>query len=301
LPLSGIQLIDQGNIPAPRRHLYVWASLMAIFGNLLLLVAKIIAAHISGSSAIRADAANSASDVAYSLFMGLGLWLSLRPADSSHPHGHRRIESLVGVVIGVMMGLAGVEALRHGIDTWHKGTIPILSAWSLTIMLGSGLVKGLMYLIAKKIGQAASSPALLASARDNLNDIVSSGMALLGVLGSNLVFAADPVAALLVSIWILRSTWQVLWESLGQLIGGAVAPEVTQAVLEAARGVTGVLDVHQLIVERAGPQAYVDIHIDMDGSTNLYRAHQVSEAVRDAIEALDAVDHAFVHVEPIET
>ena len=78
MPLSGIQLIDAHDVPAHKRRLYMQASLIAILGNLVLLLAKGMAAQISGSSAIHADAANSAADVAYSVFMGLGLWLLSR-------------------------------------------------------------------------------------------------------------------------------------------------------------------------------------------------------------------------------
>jgi len=301
LPLSGIQLVDKDNIPARKRRLYVQASVFTFLGNVLLLVGKAIAARISGSSAIHADAANSAADVAYSILMGLGLWLSLRPADAGHPHGHRRIESLVGVLIGAMMGLASAEALLTGIGTWRSGTAPVLSAFPLLILPATGLLKGTMYLIVRRIGERAQSPALLASARDNLTDVISSGMALLGLLGSQFLFAVDPLAALAVSLWILRAAAQVLWESLRQLIGGSVAPELGHAVLNAARAVPGVLDVNQIIIEYAGPLAYVDMHIDMNGEVSLYEAHRVSDAVCEAVEALDGVDHAFIHVEPIQT
>jgi len=300
VPLSDIQLIEKRAAPTHQLRLYVQGSALTVLGNVVLLLAKGIAAYMSKSSAIYADAANSAADVAYSLLMGLGLWLSLRPADATHPHGHRRIESVVEVLIGVAMGVAGAEALRRGVDIWRKGAAPVVATLPMLLLLGSALAKGLMYLIMRRIGEAAKSPALAASARDNLADLVSSGMALLGVLGSRVVFAADPVAALLVSVWIFRSAWQVLRDSLRQLIGGSVAPELTQAVVNAARAIPGVLNVHQVIIEQAGPLAYVDMHINMEGSVDLYEVHRVSDAVQDAVEALEGVDHAFVHVEPIE-
>jgi len=199
------------------------------------------------------------------------------------------------------MGLAGVEALRTGVNNWFSGTRPTLAPWPLLILLGAGLVKGLMYLVVRRMGEKASSSAILASARDNLSDAISSAVALLGVLGSQLFFAADPLGALLVSLWIFRSAWQILGESLRHLIGGSAAPELTESVLKAAQAVAGVLGVHQIIIEHVGPQAYVDIHINMDGHVDLYEAHRASDAVRDAVEALDGVDHAFVHVEPIES
>ena len=298
--LNEIQRIDADNIPPHIRRLYTQASLLACWGNVLLLLAKAAAAAISGSSAIHADAANSASDVAYSMLMGLGLWISLRPPDPSHPHGHRRIESLVSVIIGAAMAGAGYEAARTGWGTWREGARPILSIWAWLVPIGAALVKSGMYLVARQIGAKAGSPAITASARDNLSDVISSGMALAGVLGSRYLFAtADPLAAFVVALWIFRSAWEVLRDSIRQLIGGAASPQLARSVIHAAQSVPGVLDVHQVIIEYVGPQVRADIHIDMDGKLALSQVHRVGDAVREAVEALPEVDHAFVHVEPI--
>jgi len=64
---------------------YRTALLITMVGNLALAVAKGIVAYLSGSAALYADAANSVSDVVYSVFMVLGLWAALRPPDISHP------------------------------------------------------------------------------------------------------------------------------------------------------------------------------------------------------------------------
>lgn len=295
-----IQQVDADNIRPTTRRLYAQASLLAFAGNLLLLVAKGLAARASGSSAVYADAANSASDLVYSLFMGLGLWLSLRPPDTTHPHGHRRIESLVSLAIGIAMALAGVEAARTGLQTWQQGGHPTITVWPILTLLGAALVKAAMYLAMRHMGLRTSSPALLASARDNLSDTVSSAAALVGLLGSLVLRELDPLAALLVTAWILRGAWQVLSEGMNQLIGGGASPEIHRAVVEAALAVPGVLDTDRVIIEHSGPQVYVDIHIRMQSQSSLDEVHHTSHAVRDAVQELSGVDHVFVHVEPWE-
>ena len=298
--MTDVLRVDEDNVPPHTRGLYLRASALALVGNLLLVAAKGAAAWVSGSSAVFADAANSASDVAYSLLMGIGLWLSLRPPDEGHPHGHRRIEPLVSVVIGLMMGLAGVQAARTGVDTLRTGPSAITSVWAYVVPLLTVAIKGVMYRIIRRIGEEAHSPALRASAKDNLMDVVSSAMALVSVGASALVTPyADPVGAFLVALWILRGAYGVLAEGIRQLIGGAADPALTQAVIDAAHSVPGVLDVHQVIIEYVGPQVRADIHIDMSGQASLDEVHEVSDAVRAAIEEMAEVDHAYVHVEPI--
>jgi cation diffusion facilitator family transporter len=299
--MDQIQRIDLTRVSRQTRRIYGRAAVVAVTGNLMLLVGKGAAAWISGSSAVYADAANSASDVVYSLLMGIGLWLALRPADARHPHGHRRIEPFVSLVIGSMMALAGAQAARSAYRTWVEGAQAITSLWAYAALLGTALVKGGMYLLVKRLAQSAHSSTIAAAARDNLADVISSGMALVGIVASRWVSPlADPLTALAVALWILRSAAGVLREGIAQLIGAAPAPELSHAVEEAARAVPGVLDVHQVILEYVGPQVRADIHVDMCGSLPLDVIHETSDAVRGRIEAMPEIDHAFVHVEPYE-
>ena len=298
--LDNVKRVDTDTVSRQTRGLYVRAAVAAVAGNALLLLLKAVAARASGSSAIYADAANSAADVAYSLLMALGLWLALRPADAGHPQGHRRIESLVSVLIGAAMTYAGIEAARMGWATWRRGAQPILSAWAYGAPLGTVAIKAGMYLLVRRLGQRAHSPAILASARDNLADVVSSAAALIGVLGSRFLSPlADPVAAGLVALWIVRGAWAVLREAIEHLIGGAPSAELQAEVAEAARSVPGVLLVHRVIMEYVGPLVRVDIHINVDGHLSLAEAHAIGDAVEHAIESLGDVDHAFVHLEPL--
>jgi len=298
--LAEVQRIDEDNVPPHTRRLYLRASVITLVGNLALMGAKGFAAALSGSSAVYADAANSAADVFYSLFLGVALWLSLRPPDLGHPHGHRRIEPLVSVVIGLAMGYAGVQAAIMGWRALRAGPEAITSIWAYLVPVGTVAVKYWMHRTVRRIGEEAHSPALRASARDNLMDVVSSATALVGVAASRFIAPiADPLAAFAVAVWILRGAYEVFSEGVRQLIGGGASPELTQAVIDAAQSVPGVVDVHQVIVEYVGPQVRADVHIDMDRRANLEEVHEVSDAVRAAIEEMAEVDHAFIHVEPI--
>jgi cation diffusion facilitator family transporter len=293
------QRIASDQLQPQTRRLYASASLIAIVGNIVLLAAKSLAARASQSSAIYADAANSAGDVAYSLLMGFGLWLSLRPPDVTHPRGHRRIEPLVSLIIGGMMAFVGYEAVRSGVSSLRRGPESISSIWAYLAPIGVVLVKGGMFVVVRRIGRAAHSGAIEATAQDNLSDMVSSALALLGVAASRYLAAwADPVAAFVVALWIFRSAFGVLRTGLQQLIGGSASPELVETITDLVRAVPGVLDVYQVIIDYAGPQVYVDIHIAMGGSTTLDTVHAASHVVRRAVKALPEVGEVFVHVEP---
>lgn len=298
---EGIRHLDRARVPEGTNRVYLRASLLTLAGNVVLAVAKGMVARASGSQAIYADAINSASDVAFSLLMVLVLRLALQPADESHPHGHSRFEPLVSLTIGVMMALAGAEAVRSAVRALIAGPEEIRGIWPLIVPAATMLLKSAMYWQVTRLANQVSSSALRASARDNLSDILTAAVVLVGV-GANAsgVHLADPIAALGVSAWIFRNAYLVLSESIRHLAGGAAPPELYAQVRQAISAAPGVLSIDQLIVEHVGPQLRVDVHIIMDSQTTLQQVHLTSHAVRDAVEALPGVEHAFVHVEPLE-
>lgn len=282
-----------------RRRLYLRAILIAIAGNALLAAVKGVVAWFSGSSAVLSDAANSVSDTLYSLMMAAGLYLAQRPADRSHPQGHGRFEPLVSLLIVGAMGLAGFAALRESGLRFRSGAVAIVSGWPTVVLVGSMVVKVGMYVLVGRIGRLAHSPAIGASARDNLADVLTSAAAMVGVWGSRLVHPLfDPVAGVVVSLWIFRTGWEILVENLGYLTGRSAPQELHARVAAAALAVPGVLDVHQVIADYVGPRIRVDMHIDVDGNMTLRQAHAIADQVQARVEALPGVDLSFVHVEP---
>ncbi len=284
---------------ASRERFYRQATWIAVGGNVVLAVAKGTVAWLSGSSAVLSDAANSFSDVLYSLIMATGLRLARRPADEGHPQGHSRFEPLVGLLIAVAMGVAGVIAIRQGIRHFLSGAVAIEPGWPTVALIGSALVKVVMYLLVRRAGCLARSPAIGASARDNLADVLTSIAALIGVWGSRFAHPLfDPGAGIVVSLWVFRAAWDILRENVGYLTGRCAPPELVAQIIAAASAVPGVIGVHQVIADYVGPQLRVDMHVDMDGGITLREAHAIADQVQEQVEALPAVDLAFIHVEP---
>ena len=296
-----IRHVRPSQIDPLRLRLYQRAIWIAVLGNSSLALAKGATAWSSGSTALLATAVDSATDLVYTLFMAWGLWRSQQPADESHPQGHARIEPLVSMLIALMMGLAGLAVVRQAVDRLQGEPAMFAWGWPTAILIGSALVKTLMYLTVRRLGQKARSPAIMASARDNLADVISAGTALIGVLAASWLHPlADPVAGLVVSIWIFRNAAGILVENLGYLTGRAAEPELLERIYAVARQVDGVAGVHRVIADYVGPQVRAEVHVDVNGEIPFLTAHQISNTVRDAVLALDEVDLAFVHLEPVQ-
>jgi len=288
----------QKSDPGSQRN-YRTALLVTIIGNILLLVVKWIAAVFSGSVALLADAANSASDVLYSLFMVLGLWLAQKPADKSHPQGHSRFEPLVGLLITLSMTFAGYSAASAAIRRFMEGGKAIEIGLAIFVLLFSALVKAGMFIWIRKLAEILHSPTLGTTARDNLSDVLTSMAAFVGIIGSSYLHPlADPAAGIIVALWIFRAAFLAARENLGFLTGAGASEELRDKLVSTAAEVPGVIRVHHAITEYIGPRLVVDMHINVDGNMPLNQVHEISDRVIERLEDFSEVDRAYVHIEP---
>ena len=275
------------------------ALIITLIGNIILVLGKGLVAHFSGSVALYADTANSASDVFYSLMMALGLWVAQQPPDLTHPQGHSRFESIVGLVVAGAMTFAGYEAGRASVERFILGGLSVEPGWPTVALLVSAVIKAAMYGSIRRIATKVSSPTLRTVAQDNLSDVLTSFAAFIGTLGSKFFHPlADPIAGALVAIWVLRAALNAWKENLNYLTGAGAPPEIRIEIAKVAGTVPGVLGVHQVITEYVGPRLVADLHIDVDGTTPLVDVHQISDQVQTKLEALPEVDRVYVHVEP---
>lgn len=278
---------------------YQIALIITLAGNVLLAAGKGLASYFTGSTALYADTANSISDVVYSLALILGIWMALRPPDLSHPQGHARFEPLVGLVVAAMMGIAGYEALRTSFQRFLRGGDVIELNLPIIILLISAALKSGMYFIIKKMAEKAGSPSLRVSAMDNLSDVLTSLAAFLGILGSNFLHPLlDPIAGLLVSLWIFKTAFDAGKENLMYLTGAGADESLRQKIILTASQVEGVKKVHHMMSDYVGPKLIVDMHINLPGDVPLDDVHDIEDRVVDALEALPEVDRAYVHIEP---
>ena len=284
---------------AEQNKLYRRALIITLAGNVFLAASKGIVAALSGSAAIYADAANSISDVVYSLLMVLGLWLAMQPPDLSHPQGHARFEPLVGMLITLSMAFAGFSAARNSYIRYMAGGEIIALNLPTLVLLLSALIKAGMFVAISRIAKKLLSPTLKTTARDNLSDVLTSMAAFLGVLGSNLIHPlADPIAGFLVAIWIFRQAFMAAKENLGFLTGKGATKEEVEEFVKAVEAVPGVLRVHHIMTDYVGPRLMIDLHINVDGNKTLNEVHAISDEVILRLEQIPGVDRAYVHVEP---
>jgi len=295
-----MQWVRKQSIDKEQKKTYRKAMIVTLAGNIFLASIKAVVAYLSGSVALFADAANSISDVFYSIMMVWGLYVSQQPADNSHPQGHSRFEPIVGLLVTLSMTFAGFQAAKAAIDRITEGAISIDPGLPTLILLVSAAVKLGMFFYIRNLARILNSPTLRSASKDNLSDVATSGAAFLGAgLSSFIHPILDPIAGLLVAGWIFKNAFEAGRENLDYLTGAGTTEEQCKEFVLVARSVEGVQDVHHLMAEYVGPQLVLDMHINVDGNLTLNESHAIVDRVIEALEALPDVDRAYIHVEPV--
>ena len=145
-----------------------------------------------------------------------------------------------------------------------------------------------------------NSPALLASSIDSRNDVYISSTALVGV-GCGLFGYAqmDDIAATLISFWIIYSGYKIGIQNIDYLMGRQPEDCIMEEIKKKARTVSGVMGIHDVRAHYVGNYIHVEIHISLDQSSTLTKAHAIGKDVQRAVEAIESIHKAFVHIDPI--
>ena len=253
--------------PQPEvNRIYRQAMIITLVGNVFLAIIKSLVAWFSGSVAVYSDAANSVSDVLYSVMMVFGLWMAQQPPDLSHPQGHSRFEPLVGLAVALSMSFAGFEAARASLVRFQSGGLVVNPGLPTLVLIVSAITKAGMFYQIRKVARQVKSPTLNTTAQDNLSDVLTSSAAFIGAFGSKLISPLlDPIAGFLVAFWIFRAAFNAIKENLNFLTGAGASPELRQQIIEVAEAVPGVIRVHHLMTDYAGPRLVADLHVNVPG------------------------------------
>jgi cation diffusion facilitator family transporter len=285
-----------------RRQVVRRVGALVLAVNLGLMVAKGVVWYGTGSLAVGSEAVNSLSDSAYSLVVLAGLYLTTRPPDFEHPHGHERIEPFVGLFVAVGVFAAGGAIIWQAARQVLAGNFgPAAGAPAVAVLAATAVVKYLLYRYCRRVGEEHNSPAIVATALDNRTDILTAGAALTGVLGAQVGFPVlDPVAAGVVALGILYTGYEIVRDNVGYLIGAAPPADLRDEITRRALAHPDVAGAHDVVCHYVGPEVDVSVHIEVDEGLTLAEAHDIESEVIDSIRAIDEVDDVFVHLDPKE-
>lgn len=278
------------------------ATYLSIFGNLILAVAKGITGIFGNSYALVADAIESLTDVFSSALVLFGIKYAARPADSNHPYGHGRAETLVTfLVVGFLVISATVIAYESisNIQTPHE----IPENYTLLVLAVIIVIKEIFYRIVSKKGTETNSSSLKADAWHHRSDAITSLMAFVGIsiaiyMGPGYE-TADDWAALLASFFILYNAYLIFRPALGEILDEHVYDDLIDQIRQISEAVEGVDGTEKCFVRKTGMTFLVDLHLLVDGNLSVSRGHEISHNTKDKLmEELPELANILIHIEP---
>lgn len=275
---------------------------VGIICNCLLAAGKLIVGHMTSSMSITADGLNNLSDGASSIVTLLGFKLAEKPADRKHPYGHARIEYIAGLTVAVMILFIGLELGKSSVEKLIDPEPIEFSFTAVWVLCASILVKLFMMLFNLKMGRRINSNALLATAADSRNDVMTTS----AVLAASIVehfydVRIDGVMGIAVSLFILYSGIKLAGETMSPLLGEGANSELQKQITDYINGCPMVLGCHDLMVHDYGPgRRYASIHVEIDKNEDPMACHaRIDRMERECLKNYGT--HLVIHYDPVVT
>ena len=277
--------------------------------NVVLLVFKFVAGFFGGSAAMIADAVHSLSDFITDVIVLLFVRLSSKPEDSDHDYGHGKYETLATSLIGLALLCVGVMIMYNGVHSIVSAVmgnpLPQPGMIALAAALVSIALKEWAYRFTAKVGRECESQAVVANAWHHRSDALSSIGTAVGIGGAILLgdkwAVLDPIAAVVVSVFIIRTAWQLTKKSAGELLEQSLPAEMEREIVDIVAREPMASEVHHLRTRRIGSHIAIEMHLRMPGDISLYESHQHATNIEQELrKRFGASTYIGLHVEPLK-
>jgi cation diffusion facilitator family transporter len=283
-----------------------WRSMAAAAAMTLL---KLGAGLLSGSLGVLSDAAHSGLDLLGAALTFFSVNVSDRPADEDHTYGHGKIENLSALAEAGLMAISCVWIVWEAVSriVYHRVSLHH-SIWPVLVLFTSIAVDFWRSRQLRAVAQRTGSPALATDAFHFASDIWATLAVLAGFgvtwLGARIGVAAlhyaDPIAAILVSLLILRMSLRLGHEAAGALLD-EIPKETRQRLVREVEHVEGVLAVERARVRRAGAGYFVDLTLALPRRSTFEHTGELVNAATTAVQHVLPAADVVIHTVPRET
>ena len=284
-------------------------TIIGSIANFLLVLLKFIAGFVGNSAAMIADAVHSLSDFVTDVIVIVFVRFAHKPKDELYAYGYGKYETLATAIIGVLLFIVGSGILWDGgwkiYHYFADDTLPEPHIIAFYMALVSIAVKELLYRYTAAVGRAVKSQVVVANAWHHRSDAMSSIGTAVGI-GGAIFFGdgfeiLDPIAAIVVSVFIMKVAIQLIIPSLGELLEKSLPEDVQEQIRQIILSYPGVSEPHHLRTRRIGNTYAIDVHLRMDGDMPLRIAHDHVSAIERKIRAAFGMQtHISIHLEPVK-
>ncbi len=291
-----------------REQKIVRVTLVGSVVNFVLVVLKFLAGVLGHSSAMIADAVHSLSDFVTDVIVLIFVRISAKPQDEGHDYGHGKFETLATAIIGIVLFGVGLKLLWDGgekIIGFYFRDEPLQSPGTIALWaaLLSIVAKEVLYRYTVRVGRQQHSQSLIANAWHHRSDALSSIGTAIGVGGAILLGPSwnvlDPIAAVVVSVLIMRVAIQLILPAVNELLEKSLPAETEQEILQIIAQTPEVSHPHGLRTRSLGNGCAIEVHIRVDPQMSVAHAHELTREIEQRLrQRFGQETHIMLHVEP---
>lgn len=277
------------------------ASLFGIVGNLFLLIIKGIVGFMSSSQSMIADSVNSAGDILSSLMTFIGNKIASRPSDDDHNLGHGKAEYIYSMLISVVMILVAGKILIDSFFSFIKQEKYISSIWLIIVCIITIIVKACLYLYTRKISKKYNNLLVDANSKDHRNDCIITTFNLIScLLSTRGIYFLDGVVGMIISLWIMVTSFQIFKESYDVLMDKSLSIETREKVLKIIRKNKQIKKINHFNATPVGYRYQISFTIFVDGNMSTFESHEIADNLeREIARKLPEIYLTVIHVNPI--
>lgn len=283
----------------------LWGSVV----NISLTAFKFVAGILGCSAAMIADAVHSLSDLLTDVIVLVFVKIGNKPADGDHNYGHGKYETLATLIVGLSLLAVGGKLLADGVNKIMAaigGEVLNTPGWiAFAAAIASIVIKEVLFQVTVKVGRKTKSDAVVANAWHHRTDALSSIGTAIGIGGA--VFLGqkwailDPIAAAVVSIFIIIAAVKILLPALNQLMDKSLPADEEEKIRAIVAEDPELSDLHHLRTRHVGNVHSIEMHVRMPGDVTLDIAHKHSMDLEARIrEELGPESIVNIHIEPLK-
>lgn len=270
--------------------------------NIIVFATKIILGLVVNSQSIFSDGIHSISDGFNNVVGIIALSFAYQPADENHPYGHKKIETILSLGIGVILLMLGYNLFMSNINSFNENSVLELDIYTIIIML---FTLGINIFVTKyelKKGKEYNSSFLISDAKHTLSDIyisLSIIISLVGIYFFHLPVYFDNIMSFFVIIFILKAGFSIINDNYKILIDHqSIDPNL---IKEIVNEFDEVYETHMIKSRGYEQESFVELHVLVDKDMTVLKAHELSHQIEDRINMkLKKKVNVVTHIEPVE-
>lgn len=277
------------------------STLVSVAVNLFLSIVQFFIGIFAQSQALVADSIHSLSDLVSDGAVLLANKHSMKEPDADHPYGHRRFETAAAMAVGALLLSVGIGMLwRSFTSLQNPQAIPEVHYAALIIAAITLVAKELLFRYLLLVGEKFRSTMLVANAWHSRSDAASSLVVVVGI-GANMMgfHLADPLAALIVGLMIVRMGWKFFFASFNDLMDSAVDSDTEERIRQHLLSTPGVEGIHALRTRKLGDMIWVEVDLEMNGKLTIAQGHAIATEARKRVMDNEAVLDVTTHFDPV--